>query len=189
MSPESAAVLLAELTAHGITLRVEGDYLRCRPRSAVTRDLVERITARKAELLAILRATDTTDTDRTPAAGSESGVVEKTAALLLYSQAERDLLAGVTNDTWRTVDQIKLVFPGARVTDVSKSPVVRPQAPPSTSAIPCMPGWSPAAWAKELHRKAKCCEEFRPDISATYRAWAEDIERRLWSRDSRRLRG
>lgn len=40
-------------------------------------------------------------------------------------------------------------------------------------------GWSPAGWAKELRRKAGRCDEIRPDISARYRAWAEDIERRL----------
>ncbi|MCH7872620.1 MAG: hypothetical protein IID33_13055 [Planctomycetes bacterium] len=40
-------------------------------------------------------------------------------------------------------------------------------------------GWTPAGWAKELRRKSACCDEIRPDISADYLAWAEDIERRM----------
>ena len=44
-------------------------------------------------------------------------------------------------------------------------------------------GWTPAGWAKELRRKSACCAEIRPDISAHYRAWAEDIERRLPASD------
>ena len=139
MSADSTAVLLAELTARGITLRVEGDYLRSRPRSAVTRDLVERAKGRKAELLAILPDTDTTDTDRTPAAGSESGVVAEHTPLLPYSQAERDLLVGAPADMWRAVDRIKQVFPGAQSIAVSRSPVKRP--PPTNAAMtPCLSG-------------------------------------------------
>lgn len=122
MSPDSAAALLSELAAKSITLAVEGDYLRCRPRSAVTRDLVERIRGHKAELLAILQDTDTTDTDRTIAVGSESGFVAENTPLLLYSQAERDLLAGAPTDMWRAVDRIKQAFSGAQVIDVFRSP-------------------------------------------------------------------
>lgn len=40
-------------------------------------------------------------------------------------------------------------------------------------------GWTPAAWAAELRRKAGCCDEYRPDVASYYRAWATDIEKRL----------
>lgn len=40
-------------------------------------------------------------------------------------------------------------------------------------------GWTPEMWADELHRKARCCEEIRPDIADYYRRWANDIEARL----------
>lgn len=139
MSPDSAAALLSELAAKSITLAVEGDYLRCRPQSAVTRDLVERIRGHKAELLAILQDTDTTDTDRTIAVGSESGFVAENTPLLLYSQAERDLLAGAPTDMWRAVDRIKQAFSGAQVIDVFRSPVNHP--PPSNAPkSPCLSG-------------------------------------------------
>ena len=51
----SAARLIADLTNMGIRLEVQGDRLRYSPRSAVTPTLIERMKARKAELLAILR--------------------------------------------------------------------------------------------------------------------------------------
>ena len=50
-----AAQLMADLTRLGIRLEAHGDRLRYSPRSAVTPDLAERMTAHKAELLALLR--------------------------------------------------------------------------------------------------------------------------------------
>jgi hypothetical protein len=53
----SLAHLLADVARLGITLEARGDRLRYRPRSAVTPELVERLTAHKAELLAMLLPT------------------------------------------------------------------------------------------------------------------------------------
>lgn len=39
-------------------------------------------------------------------------------------------------------------------------------------------GWSPEGWAKELRRKAACCETLHPDTAHHYRRWATDIEAR-----------
>lgn len=39
-------------------------------------------------------------------------------------------------------------------------------------------GWTPAAWCKELRRKALRCEELHPETARYYREWADDIERR-----------
>ena len=50
----TTAVLIADLTALGIELQANGDRLRYAPRSAVTPDLVKRMTAHKGELLATL---------------------------------------------------------------------------------------------------------------------------------------
>ena len=50
----AAADLLIDLTRRGIELVPCGDWLRYRPRSAMTPDLAERLRAHKAELLAIL---------------------------------------------------------------------------------------------------------------------------------------
>lgn len=44
-------------------------------------------------------------------------------------------------------------------------------------------GWLPSRWAEELRRKAGRCDAIRPDIAERYRAWAEDIERRLPASD------
>lgn len=40
-------------------------------------------------------------------------------------------------------------------------------------------GWTPAAWADELCRKAERCDCYRPDVADYYRVWATDILRRL----------
>lgn len=40
-------------------------------------------------------------------------------------------------------------------------------------------GWLPEGWAKELQRKAACCEATHPDTANHYRRWATDIEARL----------
>ena len=40
-------------------------------------------------------------------------------------------------------------------------------------------GWSPTSWARELRRKAGCCDQHRPDIADYYRRWAADIEAKL----------
>ncbi len=47
--------LLAALRSRCIELEVHGDHLRYRPRSAMTRALVERVAAHRADILAILR--------------------------------------------------------------------------------------------------------------------------------------
>jgi len=49
-----ARLLLAELSEAGIELVSRGKRLACRPKSAVTQELVERIRAHKQELLEIL---------------------------------------------------------------------------------------------------------------------------------------
>ncbi len=48
--------LLAELATRGVSIAVEGTHLRFSPRSALTENLIARILAAKAELLAVLRA-------------------------------------------------------------------------------------------------------------------------------------
>ena len=50
----TALELLADVTRRGIELVAHGDRLWCRPRSALTPELVDRLKAHKAELLAIL---------------------------------------------------------------------------------------------------------------------------------------
>ena len=51
----SVEELLADLTRLGIRLETQGDRLRYSPRSAVPRDLAQRMKVHKDELLAILR--------------------------------------------------------------------------------------------------------------------------------------
>lgn len=52
----SAAELLVEIRQRGIEVESSGDRLRYRPRSAMTRELAERIAAHKQALLALLGA-------------------------------------------------------------------------------------------------------------------------------------
>jgi TubC N-terminal docking domain len=51
----SAAELLADLDRLGIRLEADGDRLRYHPRSALTPELLDRLKAGKADVLAILR--------------------------------------------------------------------------------------------------------------------------------------
>jgi len=51
------AMLLAELTALGIELQAHGDRLRFRPKSPMTAELLARVKAHKAGLLALLGVT------------------------------------------------------------------------------------------------------------------------------------
>ena len=51
----SAAMLLTELVRRRIELWPHGDRLRFRPRSAMTRELAERVKSQKPALLALLR--------------------------------------------------------------------------------------------------------------------------------------
>ena len=53
MSPER---LVADLRARGVTLAVDGDLLRCRPRSALTVDDLATLRANKPAVLSFLRA-------------------------------------------------------------------------------------------------------------------------------------
>ena len=40
-------------------------------------------------------------------------------------------------------------------------------------------GWTPAAWAAELRRKADRCDTYRPDVADWYRRWAGNVEKRM----------
>ena len=50
-----AHYLLAELANRGVSIAVEGNCLRLRPRSAMTDGLIARVLAAKRELLVLLR--------------------------------------------------------------------------------------------------------------------------------------
>lgn len=58
MTPHPLGVLLADLSAHGVLLRVDCDRLQFRSRSAATPALVERLRTHKLHLLAILQGAD-----------------------------------------------------------------------------------------------------------------------------------
>jgi hypothetical protein len=38
------------------------------------------------------------------------------------------------------------------------------------------PGWTPTAWAARLRQLADRCEALRPELAATYRRWAANVE-------------
>ena len=50
--------LLKDLIEAGITIEAVGDELRCTPTAAMTSEIVERLRAKKAQVLAVLRAPD-----------------------------------------------------------------------------------------------------------------------------------
>jgi hypothetical protein len=52
-----AHYLLAELANRGVSIAVEGNRLRLRPRSAMTEGLIARVLASKRELIVLLRRT------------------------------------------------------------------------------------------------------------------------------------
>jgi hypothetical protein len=59
--------LLADLKARGIRLEAHGDRLRYYPCWLVTHDIIDRLKAAKAELLALLRAADAEQSEWHPA--------------------------------------------------------------------------------------------------------------------------
>ena len=72
----TAAQLLTELQALGVTLAADGDRLRFRPGTAVTPELLARLRTHKAELLAMLARTgDSGDGDETHPSTGETVVV------------------------------------------------------------------------------------------------------------------
>ena len=51
----TAETLIADLRGRGVTLVPDGEYLRCRPKSALTPEDLEILKAHKAKVLATLR--------------------------------------------------------------------------------------------------------------------------------------
>ena len=88
-----AAELQAELDRHGIDLRIDGEDLCYRPRSALTSELAQRIRALKPELLDVLRGCS-------------------------FTPVEREQLRGAPPDLWAAVGAIKRCFDGAEVVKV-----------------------------------------------------------------------
>lgn len=97
-----ACELLERLKAAGVELKADGNRLKFRPVDAVGPEIVRELRVYKPELLAILRNTDTTDTDTTPRNRSETAVVSVTvprftataglAELVAWFQANRERL-------------------------------------------------------------------------------------------------
>ena len=63
-APSPVAALLFELTHRGIELRAARDRVQYRPRGAMTPELAERVKAREAELVAVLRGRASTDSEQ-----------------------------------------------------------------------------------------------------------------------------
>ena len=74
----STVELLADLSRLGIRLEADGGRLRYHPRSAVTADLISRLKAHKADLLALLRPMpDPPSVDPTDAAALWQAAVDR----------------------------------------------------------------------------------------------------------------
>lgn len=103
-TPCPVSLLLVELARRGIELRAAGDRLRYRPRSAMTPDLADRLTAHRGDLLAILAAADL-------------AVSDTAAPAPTYTPQERRLLADCPAAALAAVNAAKRTFaPLGRVT-------------------------------------------------------------------------
>lgn len=176
------AALLAELTALGVELQAHGDRLRFRPRSAMTAELVARVKVHKPGLLVLLADTTT----KTPAGGAAtpgfgSGVGDVLTATS-YTADEARMLADAPADIRAALESIKRVFPGAELVHVHRTapepPPVGAAAWPTANDAGTLPagvpdGWTPAAWADELARRAGICID--PARAAELRAGAERV--------------
>ena len=96
-TPCPVLLLLVELARRGIELRAAGDRLRYRPRSAMTPDLADRLTAHRGDLLAILAAADLAASDTAAPAPT-------------YTPQERRLLDGCPAAALAPVDAAKRAF-------------------------------------------------------------------------------
>ncbi len=139
------AELLAELVKRGITLEAgEGDRLRFQPRSAMTPELAQLITANKPALLAMLRRdrqSDKTSRQNAPSPPHEARVgvssdlsvsEPRTPGKALWSEQELSLLenAGTSRDELPLVEAVKDIFAdlGATVVKVESVDSVRAAA-------------------------------------------------------------
>ena len=109
----SAAELLMDLGLLGIRLQADGDRLRYHPRSALTPDLLARLKAHKADVLALLRPTP----DDAPS-------VEPTDAAVVW-QAVLDRLEGDPLFPPDTMETLR----AARVKWASDAPQTTPTKP------------------------------------------------------------
>lgn len=146
----AAAGLLVELSRRGIELRVHGNRLRYRPRTALTPELAERVRAHKPALLALLRQ------DRPPEIplnGQDRPAADGTSPTSRADQPE----APEPQDSCDVPHELSLA---ERV---------------ETGYV--NPGWRPPDWACRLRQLAERCETVRPELAATYRAWAANVLR------------
>jgi len=119
--PDSTAALLGELMARGIALQARGDRLRYRPRDRVTPALIERVKARKPELLQLLQAVEP-DASRhyyNYKNTADDPVIRNTVVddppKPHYTVAERRVMKGTTDAVRAAADRIKRLIPTATV--------------------------------------------------------------------------
>lgn len=148
--------VLAEVRRRGIRLAAVGDKLRCRPRSAVQAepDLTPHLKEHKPALLSLLAP------ERPPAVAAPPEAPPEAPAAPPVSAPDPSGTPG------------RPLMKEARATVPHELSLNERVASGYIN-----PGWSPADWAARLRQLANRCEAVRPELAATYRRWAANIEK------------
>lgn len=120
-APPPISVLLAAVARLGIELRACGDQIRYRPKSAMTPELAQRLTASKPEVLAVLNAHAT------------------------YAAGEHRLLAGSSPVVLSVVENAKRAFANLGGLTVESVTDMDDDAHDAHDVSPCAPARTGAA--------------------------------------------
>lgn len=173
---------MTALIAQGIELRVQGDRLRFRPRSAMTPALIARLKTHKPALLSLLAVTKT-PTDAPDSAGFGDGDSGDVLPATSYTASEIRMLTSAPAALRAAVESLKRALHGADVVSVRQTDEGPPPDAaewPTAEHIEELPpdiadlagprdGWTPKTWRNRLLYLAAACETLHPDRAADLR--------------------
>ena len=158
----TAAALVMELRRGGVGLEAHGDQLVVDgPAHLLTDALLGDLRRLKSELLCLVSGTPIAQ----PGNGTVNSEPSNDTGAVRWAPPtprEHEIIA------WLQAHPVPSVAP-------AEFPPVH--GPLALGDVPV--GWTPAAWAAELRRKAHRCQELHPDTADYYTRWADNIEQRL----------
>lgn len=163
--------ILELLSGMGVEIEANGDCLRYRPQSAITRELAWRLKCHKTALVALLRAPDTDNPD-----DSGSGQVVSSVAEAADSEKSRPSYADREWDRFLSVAKPTptggLYDPANSTPELLSGFTFEPQ-----TQHPDIPdGWTPKSWRRHLRYMSEACERDHAGRAADFRARAKALE-------------
>lgn len=163
--------ILELLSGMGVEIEANGDRLRYRPQSAMTRELAWLLKCHKTALVALLRAPDTDNSDDSGSgqvAGSVSEAAESENSTPGYADREWDRFLSVAKLT----PTGGLFDPTNSTPELLSGVTFEPQA-----QHPDIPdGWTAKSWRHHLRYMSEACERDHARRAADFRARAKALE-------------